>query len=268
MTSKFLYTSECVSGGHPDKLCDYIADAILDDFISKDPNTFGKIEAAAKGKFIIVFGYITSNAEVQVEQIARRAIKDRGYISADVGLDYLTVSISVQLDIKRRGEDNSTTNNDSLPPGQGIVFGYATDETEELMPLSYLLSVNVLKKLDELRTTNELPWLRPDMKSQVTVEYEQREDGHLVPIRVDTILVSVQHSESITNDQIRSECIEKVFKMVVPQKYQNDSIRYIVNPSGSFHLGGPAADAGVTGRKLIADTYGGWGGHGGKTDIS
>jgi len=272
MSMKFLFTSECVSGGHPDKLCDYVSDSVLDACLKVDPNSLVAIETAAKGNLISILGEVSCNGEVNFEQVIRQAAKYIGYDSIDVGLDYKTAQVLICVDKQSSEIANSVhvgKNDEELGAGdQGLMIGYATDETPELLPLSYTLSCKILQRFDNLRRDGTLSWVRPDMKSQVTVEYERDSHGVIRPIRIDTILVSIQHNDDVSNEQIKTDSIEQVFKHCIPEEFKNDNIRYIVNPSGSFVRGGPFADAGVTGRKIIVDTYGGWGGHGGRFKIN
>ncbi len=263
---KYLFTSESVSGGHPDKLCDYVSDSILDACLEVDPNAKVACETASKGNMIMILGEITCAGEVNFEQVVRRAAKEIGYDSWDVGLDYRNCQVIVSIDAQSPEIGNSVHKDkdlDSIGAGdQGFMMGYATNETEELMPLSFVLATRLLEKVDEFRKNKTFAWARPDAKSQVTVEYEEL-DGHLVPLRVHTVLMSIQHSPDITSEQIREEVRTKLIKEVIPEKYLTEETKFVINPSNSFIIGGPRADAGVTGRKIIVDTYGGWGGHGG-----
>lgn len=263
---KYLFTSESVSGGHPDKLCDYVSDSILDACLEIDPNAKVACETASKGNMIMILGEITCAGEVNYEQVVRRAAKELGYDNWDIGLDYRNCQVIVSIDSQSPEIGNSVHKDkdpDSIGAGdQGFMMGYATNETEELMPLSYVLATRLLQKLDDFRKNKTFAWARPDAKSQVTVEYEEI-DGHLVPLRVHTVLMSIQHSPDITSEQIREEVRAKLIKEVIPEKYLTEETKFVINPSNSFIIGGPRADAGVTGRKIIVDTYGGWGGHGG-----
>ena len=264
---RYLFTSESVSGGHPDKLCDYISDSILDACLEKDPDARVACETASKGNMIMILGEITCNGEVNYEQTIRKAAKELGYDSWDIGLDYKTCQVIVSIDTQSReigGAVHEKKSIDEIGAGdQGFMMGYASNETEELMPLSYVLATKLLKKLDDFRLNKTFAWARPDCKSQVTVEYEEV-NGHLTPLRVHTVLMSIQHSPDITAEEIRAEVQAKLIKEVIPEKYITPETKYVINPSNFFTIGGPRADAGVTGRKIIVDTYGGWGGHGGK----
>ena len=267
---KYLFTSESVSGGHPDKLCDYVSDSILDACLEIDPDAHVACETATKGNMIMILGEITCAGEVNYEQVVRRAAKELGYDNWDIGLDYKNCQVIISIDSQSKEISDSVKDSkdlDAIGAGdQGFMMGYATNETEELMPLSYVLATKLLKVLDDKRKNKTLSWVRPDCKSQVTVEYEEK-DGHLTPLSVHTVLMSIQHNPDVTNDQIREDIKTKLIKEVIPEKYITPETKFVINPSNSFVIGGPRADAGVTGRKIIVDTYGGWGGHGG-SDLS
>ena len=261
----FLFTSESVTSGHPDKLCDYISDSVLDACLAKDPNAKVACESAVKNSICMVFGEITVNGEVNFEQIARQAIKEIGYDSNDVGMDYKTATIIVAIDKQSpdiaQGVHLNKAEEEIGAGDQGLMIGYASDETESFMPLSHDLCGRLVRRLEQCRREKIVGWMRPDAKVQVTVEY--RKDGHIItPVRVHTILISAQHNPDVTNDQIREDLKNFVIKQAVPEKWLINT-RYVLNPSNLFIIGGPNGDAGLTGRKIIADTYGGWGGHGG-----
>lgn len=262
----FLFTSESVTGGHPDKLCDYISDSVLDACLEVDPESKVACESACKSNMIMVFGEITSKAQLSYEKIAREAIKSAGYDSLEKGCDYKNCTVLVAIEQQSAEIANSVHVNkkeeDFGAGDQGLMIGYACDETPECMPLSHHLANKICEKLYELRTNNTLKWLRPDAKSQVTVEYKQ-EGKNIVPVRVHTVLISTQHNPEISQEEIASQLKEYVIKPVVPSQYLDENTVYHLNPSGSFIVGGPCGDAGLTGRKIIVDTYGGWGGHGG-----
>jgi S-adenosylmethionine synthetase len=264
---RYLFTSESVSGGHPDKLCDYVSDSILDACLQIDPDARVACETASKGNMIMILGEISCNGQVNYEQVIRNAAKELGYDSWDIGLDYKTCQVIVSIDTQSREIGGAVHQNktiDEIGAGdQGFMMGYATKETEELMPLSHVLATKLLKKLDDMRLSKVFSWARPDAKSQVTVEYEEK-NGFLTPIRVHTVLMSIQHSPDVSAEQIREEVKAKLIHEVIPEKYLTAETKFIINPSNSFTIGGPRADAGVTGRKIIVDSYGGWGGHGGK----
>ncbi|KAK9826303.1 hypothetical protein WJX74_007014 [Apatococcus lobatus] len=268
MGDTFLFTSESVNEGHPDKLCDQVSDAILDACLLGDPDSRVACETATKTDMVMVFGEITTKANVNYEQVVRDTCKRIGFNSKDVGLDSQTCKVLVHIeeqspDIGQGVHGMGTKTLEDLGAGdQGHMFGYATDETPELMPLTHVLATRLGYRLTETRKDGTLPWLRPDGKTQVTIEY-RKEDGAMVPIRVHTILISTQHTPDVTNDQIHKDLMQHVIKPVVPEKYLDDKTIFHLNPSGRFVIGGPHGDAGLTGRKIIIDTYGGWGAHGG-----
>jgi len=257
-----LFSSESVTEGHPDKLCDKIADAILDEYIRQDKFAKVACEVLASGNMIVITGefFSHSGVKVDVEQIARRVIKDVGYEDEKNAIDWRTCKIipyiKVQSEDIRQGVERETG---EIGAGdQGIMFGYAVDETPELMPLSISLAHKIVKKLAEKRKSGEAPFLKPDGKSQVTIEYK---DGK--PKRVHTVVVSTQHSEDIDMKTLREYVIEEIVKKVIPPELMKPEPNYFVNPTGRFVKGGPLADAGLTGRKTIVDTYGGHARHGG-----
>lgn len=266
----FLFTSESVGEGHPDKMCDQISDSILDSCLKGDPNSRVACEVASKTGLVVILGEISTKAKVDYERVARECIRDIGYDSVETGFDYKECKVILALEEQSKeicDSVNGNANNDIASDGigagdQGIMFGYATDETPEMMPLTLVLAHRITKRLSELRKSGKLSWLRPDCKSQVTVEYSL-DNGATIPHRVHTIVLSTQHSPSITLEMMREELLEVVIKDVVPSDLLDDRTIFHIQPSGSFLIGGPKGDAGLTGRKIIVDSYGGWGAHGG-----
>ena len=263
-----LFTSESVTEGHPDKLCDYISDSILDACLSKDENSRVACETVAGKGEIFITGEITTTAELDIEKIVREAIKEIGYDNSALDIDYrtckITTNISKQSPDIALGVDSSleTKQGEKIESegagDQGIMFGFACDETKELMPLPILLAHKLAKRLSEVRKQNIIEYLRPDGKVQVTVEYEDEK-----PVRIDTIVVSAQHNEDIDLEVLKKDIKEKVIKEIVPKELLDEETKYYINPTGRFVIGGPLGDSGLTGRKIIVDTYGGYAKHGG-----
>ena len=264
-----LFTSESVTEGHPDKLCDYISDSVLDSYLEKDPNSRVACETVAGKGEIIVTGEITSKAEgIDIEKIVRQAIKEVGYDNSDTDIDYRTCKVhlnmskqspDIALGVDKSLEQKEGENLESEGAGdQGIMFGYACRETENLMPMPIYLAHKLAKKLTEVRKNGEIEYLRPDGKTQVTVEYENGK-----PVRIDTIVVSTQHEASVDLETLKKDIKNKVIDTVVPKKLLDEKTKYYINPTGRFVIGGPLGDSGLTGRKIIVDTYGGYARHGG-----
>lgn len=265
---KRFFTSESVTEGHPDKVCDQIADAILDDIFAEDTSARVAVEVCATTGMVMVFGEVTTKHYCDIPSIVRGVIKDVGYNDSSLGFDYKTCAVLSSID--EQSPDiamgvNDATDGDGKDDyertgagDQGMMFGYACDETESLMPFPITLAHALTKRLTDVRKSGELEWLRPDGKAQVTVEYIDD-----VPERVDTIVVSCQHSENVSMDELEAEIIDKVISYAIPQEYIDDDTKIYINPTGRFVIGGPAGDSGVTGRKIIVDTYGGFCPHGG-----
>jgi S-adenosylmethionine synthetase len=254
--SRYFFTSESVSMGHPDKVSDQVSDGILDALLAQDPMSRVACETLCTTDYIILAGEITSNAKVNFEQVARDVIRDIGYTSDDIGFNAKTCQVEIRLHSQSadiaQGVDREGAGD------QGLMFGYACTQTPELMPMPIALSHRILNYLSDVRLSGKVNWLRPDSKSQVSVEY----DGH-TPKRISAIVVSTQHDESVTQEQIHDYIINDVVKNTVPEKYLDANTEYHINPTGRFVIGGPHGDTGLTGRKIIVDTYGGWGRHGG-----
>ncbi|MCA5013871.1 MULTISPECIES: methionine adenosyltransferase [unclassified Enterococcus] len=270
MTERHLFTSESVSEGHPDKVADQVSDAILDAILEQDPQARVACETSVTTGLVLVFGEISTTAYVDIQKIVRQTLKDIGYTRAKYGFDGDTVAVLVAIDeqspdiaqgvdgaLETRGDKD--TKDDIGAGDQGLMFGFAVNETPELMPLPISLSHQLVRRLSELRKEETLPYLRPDAKSQVTVEYD--EEGK--PQRVDTVVISTQHDEDTTLEQIQDDVKSLVIEHVIPAELLDEETKYFINPTGRFVIGGPQGDAGLTGRKIIVDTYGGYARHGG-----
>lgn len=271
MSERHLFTSESVSEGHPDKIADQISDAILDALLKKDPNARVAAETTVTTGLVVVVGEISTSAYIDIQKVVRDTIKGIGYVGGKFGFDgdncaVLTAIDEQSADIAMGVDTSLETKNGEVDPldqigagDQGLMFGYAIDETPEFMPLPIALSHRLMRKTAEVRRSGELPYLGPDSKAQVTVEYD--EDNK--PLRVDTVVLSTQHLEDVSLDQIRKDIKEHVINKVIPENLLDDKTKYFINPTGRFVIGGPQGDAGLTGRKIIVDTYGGFAHHGG-----
>lgn len=263
-----FFTSESVTEGHPDKLCDYISDSILDEYLKQDKNSRVACETVASKGEIYVTGEITSKADVDIEKVVRDTVKEIGYDRADLDIDYKTCS--VRINISKQSSDIAQGVDKSLEQkegenlvsegagDQGLMFGFACDETKELMPLPISLAHKLARRLTLVRKNNEIPFLRPDGKTQVTVEYYGDK-----PVRVDTVVVSTQHNADVDIETVRKEVKQKVIETVIPKELLDENTKYFINPTGRFVIGGPLGDSGLTGRKIIVDTYGGYSRSGG-----
>jgi len=263
MTNNFLFTSESVTEGHPDKICDNISDAFLDEYLRQDPDSRVAIETMVTTDFVAVSGEVTSKADFDQkaqEELVRKTIREIGYDNKDLMFDADTCQVNLRLHSQSPDISQGISATEEKEQGagdQGLMFGYATNETEELMPMPILLAHKLIQKLSEVRRDDTLPWIRPDGKSQVSVKYEDNK-----PTKIETVVIATQHSPEISQEEISREVVDKVIKPVLGNLW-NDEIKIHINPTGKFVIGGPHGDAGLTGRKIIVDTYGGFGRHGG-----
>ncbi len=266
--SKYIFTSESVTEGHPDKICDAVSDAVLDELLRRDPYSRVACETVATTGMIMCMGEISTKAQIDIPAVVRKTVAEIGYTDDSFGfnantcavfttIDKQSPDIAMGVDNAYEGRDNDL--NDIGAGDQGMMFGYACDETPELMPLPISLAHKLAKRLTQVRKTDVLPYLRPDGKSQVSVEY----DASGRPVRVDTVVISAQHSEDVSLSKIREDILKYVIKDIIPDKFLDKNTNYFVNPTGRFVVGGPMGDSGLTGRKIIVDTYGGMGRHGG-----
>ena len=260
MNKNYIFTSESVTEGHPDKVCDKVSDAILDEFLRGDPDSRVAVETLTTTGFVGVAGEVTSKANFDIEQVIRKTISEIGYNDPDLKFDSNSCEVMIKLDSQSPDISQGVTANENKEQGagdQGLMFGYASNETEELMPLPILLAQKLTKKLTDVRKSGQLSWVRPDGKSQVSVRYENDK-----PTKLEAVVISTQHSPEISQEEITKQIIEHVIKPICSE-FWNDDIKIHVNPTGRFEIGGPHGDAGLTGRKIIVDTYGGMGRHGG-----
>jgi len=267
---KKLFTSESVTEGHPDKICDQISDAVLDAILEQDPEGRVACETAVTTGMVLVMGEISTHCYVDIPKVVRETIKEIGYTRAKYGFDCDTCSVLTSID--EQSPDIALGVNEALESkkgemdkieaigagDQGMMFGFASNETPEYLPFPIAMAHRLARKLTEVRKNNTLDYLRPDGKTQVTVEYDDNK-----PVRIDTVVISTQHSDQVTHDQIEKDILEKVIKTTIPANYLDENTKYFINPTGRFVIGGPQGDSGLTGRKIIVDTYGGYGRHGG-----
>lgn len=262
----FFFSSESVTEGHPDKICDSISDTILDACLSQDPQSKVSIQTIVKCNIILIAGELSTKALINIEHLVRERLKEIGYDNEEKGIDYKTCDI-IQKISKQSPEITKAIYEDKkeediTADDQGLMFGYATDETLEYFPFSHLMANRLSNQLTKVRKDRTLPYLRPDGKTAITVEYKS-ENGKMIPLRIENILISTQHSPKISNTELKSGIIKHVIEPIIPKDMIDKKTKFYINPSGRFIVGGPTADTGLTGRKIIVDTYGGWASHGG-----
>lgn len=261
MTKRYLFTSESVSEGHPDKMCDQISDAVLDAILAQDPDARVACESVTKTGFVLLAGEITTNANVDYETLVRNVVRDIGYTDSKMGFDAETCAVFTSIGKQSAHIAQGVDREEKKAQGagdQGLMFGYACDESDVLMPAPINYAHRLVEKQGELRKNGKLPWLRPDAKSQVTFVYEDEK-----PIAIDTVVLSTQHAPEVDNKTIEEAILEELIKPVLPAEWVSANTRYFINPTGRFEIGGPLGDCGLTGRKIIVDTYGGMARHGG-----
>lgn len=267
MSNVFLFTSEQVSDGHPDKMCDVVSDAILDAHLEQDPYAAVACETLIKNNHVVVAGEFRSGATINYDQVVRRALRGIGYDDEATGFNAETASVVLLVDAQSpeiAQAVHEQRKDEEIGAGdQGLMIGYATDECAEMLPLTLVYATKLISALREARLSGSIAWLRPDAKTQVTLEYRKLPNGHIEATRAHTILVSTQHARDISNEEINKTVREQIIDRVIPGSLIDEHTLFYINPSGAFTIGGPRGDCGVTGRKIIADTYGGWGGHGG-----
>jgi S-adenosylmethionine synthetase len=260
MKPNYFFTSESVTEGHPDKMCDQISDAILDAALKEDPYARVAIETAVTTGLVFVFGEMTTHTYVDIQSLIRKTVKSIGYDRGKYGFDADNAGVIVAIDPQSDDISKGITHGDQLGAGdQGIMFGYATDETEQFMPITAMLAHKLALQLTQVRKNNTLDYLRPDGKTQVTIEF----DGNGMPLRIDTVVLSTQHADSVSLDTLKKDVMKYIIEPVLPPHLRDDKTRYFINPTGKFVIGGPQGDSGLTGRKIIVDTYGGAARHGG-----
>ena len=267
MANRFLFTSEQVSDGHPDKMCDFVSDSVLDALLKLDPYSKVACETLIKNNTVIVAGEVLTTADINYDQVVRSSLAEIGYDDEETGFNPKTARVEILIDRQSpeiaKSVHEGKSDEDIGAGDQGLMIGYATDESPEFMPLTIVYATRIITELRKARVTGAIAWLRPDAKSQVTLEYEKDQSGNIRPVHAHTVLVSTQHAEGVSLETIQQTIKALILEKVIPKELVNEKTQFFINPSGSFVVGGPKGDCGVTGRKIIADSYGGWGGHGG-----